>query len=86
MVPEKTTLFKMITRQEEADAGTLRIGDTVTLGYMDQNRELLDPEKTIWEVISDGQDTIQLGDRKLTRAPTWPALTSPEQNSRKRWI
>ena len=61
----KTTLFKMITRQEEPDAGTLRIGETVTLGYMDQNRESLDPEKTIWEVISDGQDTIQLGDRKV---------------------
>ena len=61
----KTTLFKMITGEDKPDSGTLRLGETVKLGYMDQNRAALDPEKTIWEVISDGQDTIQLGDRKV---------------------
>ena len=57
----KTTLFKMITGQEEPDSGTLRIGDTVKLGYIDQNREALSADKTVWEEISDGNDEILLG-------------------------
>ena len=57
----KTTLFRMITGQETPDAGTFRLGDTVRLAYVDQSREHLDPEKTIWEVISEGQDVIDLG-------------------------
>ena len=57
----KTTLFRMITGQETPDAGTLRVGETVKLAYVDQSRESLDPEKNIWEVVSGGQDTIQLG-------------------------
>ena len=61
----KTTLFRMITGQEQPDAGTIRIGDTVKLAYVDQNRDVLDPEKSIWEVISEGQDTIQLGSREV---------------------
>lgn len=61
----KTTLFRMITGQEKADAGTIRVGDTVKLAYVDQSRESLDPEKTIWEVISDGQDMLQLGKQQL---------------------
>ena len=56
----KTTLFRMIVGKEKPDAGTLRIGETVTLGYVDQDRTL-DPKKTVWEVISDGSDTIKLG-------------------------
>jgi ATPase subunit of ABC transporter with duplicated ATPase domains len=51
----------MITGQETPDSGTIRIGETVKLAYVDQSRDVLDPEKTIWEVISEGQDTIQLG-------------------------
>ena len=62
----KTTLFKMITGQEEPNAGTLKLGDTVQLGYVDQKRPL-DPDKTIWEEISDGQDLV-LGNRKSIRA------------------
>jgi sulfate-transporting ATPase len=58
----KTTLFRMITGEEKPDSGTVRIGETVSLAYVDQTRESLDPEKTIWEVISGGQDVIQLGD------------------------
>jgi len=56
----KTTLFRMIVGKDKPDAGTLRIGETVTLGYVDQDRTL-DPTKTVWEVISDGADTIKLG-------------------------
>jgi ATP-binding cassette ChvD family protein len=61
----KTTLFRMITGQEEPAGGTIRIGDTVKLAYVDQSRDVLDPEKSIWQVISDGQDTIQLGSRMV---------------------
>ena len=57
----KTTLFRMITGQETPDSGTIRIGETVKLAYMDQSRDVLDPDKSIWEVISEGYDSIQLG-------------------------
>jgi sulfate-transporting ATPase len=57
----KTTLFRMITGQETANAGTIRVGDTVKLACVDQSRAALDPDKSIWEVISDGQEIIQLG-------------------------
>ena len=60
----KTTLFKMITGHEEPNAGTLKLGDTVQLGYIDQKRPL-DPDKTIWEEISDGQDLLVLGNREV---------------------
>ena len=61
----KTTLFRMITGQEKPDSGTLKIGETVKLAYVDQSRDVLDPNKTIWEVISGGDDTIQLGKRQV---------------------
>jgi ATP-binding cassette ChvD family protein len=57
----KTTLFRMITGQETPDSGNLRIGETVSLSYVDQSRDSLDPNKSIWEVISNGQDVIELG-------------------------
>jgi len=57
----KSTLFKMITGEEKPDSGELRIGETVQLGYIDQNRAALSPEKTVWEEISDGNDEIMLG-------------------------
>lgn len=60
----KTTLFRMITGQEQPDGGTLKIGDTVKLGYVDQSRESLDADKTVWEEISGGLDIIQLGEKK----------------------
>jgi len=59
----KTTLFRMIVGQEKPDSGTLTIGSTVKLAYVDQTRDTLDPDKTVWEEISGGQDQIQLGDR-----------------------
>jgi ATP-binding cassette ChvD family protein len=61
----KTTLFRMITGQEQPDAGTLRIGETVQIGYVDQSRDALDANKTVWEEISGGQDEIELGKRKV---------------------
>ena len=61
----KTTLFRMITGQDEPDAGSVRIGETVKLAYVDQSRDILDPEKNIWEVVSDGQEVIELGNREV---------------------
>jgi energy-dependent translational throttle protein EttA len=61
----KTTLFRMITDQEKPDGGTLRIGPTVTMGYVDQSRDSLAPNKTVWEEISEGRDEIELGKRKV---------------------
>jgi ATP-binding cassette ChvD family protein len=61
----KTTLMRMIMGAEKPDAGTLRIGDTVKLGYVDQSRDTLSPEKTVWEEISQGETEIQLGKRKM---------------------
>ncbi len=61
----KTTLFRMIVGEEMPDSGTIRIGETVKLGYMNQSRDSLDPEKTIWETISGGSDEIMVGGRSL---------------------
>ena len=61
----KTTLFKMVTGQEKPDSGTLKVGETVKLAYVDQNRDSLEPEKTVYEVISDGNDVIKLGSREI---------------------
>lgn len=61
----KTTLFKMIIGQETADIGSIRIGETVKLAYVDQNRDELDPSQTIWQAITDGQDTIWLGSKEI---------------------
>jgi ATP-binding cassette ChvD family protein len=61
----KTTLFRMITGQEQPDSGTIRIGDTVRLAHVDQSRDSLDPEKAVWDVISDGEDVIELGKVQL---------------------
>jgi ATP-binding cassette ChvD family protein len=61
----KTTLFKMITDQETPDSGLIRIGQTVQMAYVDQDRESLDPQKTIWEVISNKEDVIELGNMSI---------------------
>jgi sulfate-transporting ATPase len=61
----KTTLFKMITGQEQPTSGTISLGDTVKLAYVDQSRDVLDPNKSIWQVIAGEQDTIRLGDREI---------------------
>jgi energy-dependent translational throttle protein EttA len=61
----KTTLFRMITGQEQPDAGTLRLGETVQIGYVDQSRDALSPDKTVWEEISGGKDEVELGKRDV---------------------
>ncbi len=61
----KTTLFKIVTDKEKPDSGTIRIGETVRLAYVDQERDTLDPQKTIWEVISGGRDMIDLGKQEV---------------------
>ena len=61
----KTTLFRMIVGQEEPDSGALRLGETVELAYVDQSRETLDGDKTVWQEISGGEDEILLGDRPI---------------------
>jgi len=61
----KTTLFRMLTGQETPDDGELKIGETVVLGYVDQSRDALDPDKTVWEEVSDGLDVVQLGEREM---------------------
>ncbi len=61
----KTTLFRMIAGQEEPDGGSLRVGETVVLGYVDQSRDTLAADKNVWEEISDGNDVIKLGKREM---------------------
>jgi energy-dependent translational throttle protein EttA len=61
----KTTLFRMITGQEKPDAGTLRLGDTVEIGYVDQSRDALDPNKSVWEEIGGGEEELMLGKRTV---------------------
>ena len=61
----KTTLLRLITGAEQPDAGTIRLGETVTLGYVDQSRDALDPDKTVWEEISEGQDDVTPGNRTI---------------------
>ncbi|WP_455383525.1 ATP-binding cassette domain-containing protein, partial [Salinispira pacifica] len=61
----KTTLFRMITGDEKPDSGSLRVGETVKLAYVNQNRDILDPDKSVWQMISDGRDMIRLGSREV---------------------
>jgi energy-dependent translational throttle protein EttA len=62
----KTTLFRMIVGEEEPDDGALRLGESVELAYVDQDRDILDPDKTVWEEISDGYDQIKVGERETS--------------------
>ena len=64
----KTTLFRMITGQEKPDSGTISIGESLQLGYVDQSRDALDDKKTVWEEISGGNDVIHLGKREINSA------------------
>src|SRR4051795_8248612 len=61
----KTTLFRMLVGEENPDAGNVELGDTVDLAYVDQSRDSLDPDKTVWEEISEGYDNIKVGDREM---------------------
>ncbi|HEX5307485.1 MAG TPA: energy-dependent translational throttle protein EttA [Solirubrobacteraceae bacterium] len=61
----KTTLFRMIVGEQQPDSGSLQLGDTVQLAYVDQSRDALDPDKTVWEEISDGHDHLMVGEREV---------------------
>jgi sulfate-transporting ATPase len=78
----KTTLFRMLVGQEQPDGGTLRIGDTVKLAYVDQSRDSLAGSKTVWQEISDGLDISPSATTRSTRGPTWAASTSRDRTSR----
>jgi sulfate-transporting ATPase len=82
----KTTLFRMITGEESPDAGALRSGPSVELAYVDQSREALDPEKTVWEVISGGEEQIALGSRQIASRAYVAAFNfkGPDQQKRVR--
>jgi len=64
----KTTLFRMLTGQEKPDAGEMRIGETVQIGYVDQSRDALDPKKNVWEEISGGLDVLELGGKRTMQS------------------
>jgi ATP-binding cassette ChvD family protein len=80
----KTTLFRMITGQEKPDDGSIRLGETIKLGYVDQSRAALDPKKTVWEEISGGTDVIMLGKREVpSRAYCgWFNFKGPDQQKK----
>jgi len=77
----KTTLFRMITGQEKPDAGTLKLGETVQIGYVDQSRDALGADKTVWEEISGGHDEVELGRRKIASRAyvSWFNFKGPAQ-------
>ena len=80
----KTTLFKMLTGQEDADGGTIKLGETVSLSYVDQSRDHLDDNKTVWEEISGGNDQIMIGKREVpSRAYCgWFNFKGPDQQKK----
>jgi ATPase subunit of ABC transporter with duplicated ATPase domains len=81
----KTTLFRMIIGQETPDAGTIRLGETVKLGYVDQSRDHLDARKTVWEEVSGGKDIMKLGDRMEVNSRayvSWFNFKGPDQQKK----
>jgi len=80
----KTTLFRMIVGEEQLDSGSLRVGDTVELAYVDQSREALEPTKTVWQEISGGHDNIELGQREVNSRQyvSWFNFKGPDQQKR----
>ena len=81
----KTTLFKMITGQEKPDAGSIRLGETVKLGYVDQSRDHLEAKKTVWEEVSGGKDIMKLGDKTEVNSRayvSWFNFKGPDQQKK----
>src|SRR5262247_4893666 len=81
----KTTLFRMIIGQDQPDGGTIRLGDTVKLGYVDQSRDHLDAKKTVWEEVSGGKDIMKLGDRMEVNSRayvSWFNFKGPDQQKK----
>ncbi|HEY4241997.1 MAG TPA: energy-dependent translational throttle protein EttA [Kofleriaceae bacterium] len=80
----KTTLFRMIMGLEKPDKGTVKVGDTVKLGYVDQSRDALDPDKTIYDEISEGIDTISIGERSINSRSYVSSFNFKGQDQQKR--
>ena len=80
----KTTLFRMIMGVEKPDKGTIKIGETVKLGYVDQSRDALDDDKTIYDEISEGAEHLTLGERRSTRASYVSSFNFKGQDQQKR--
>jgi ATPase subunit of ABC transporter with duplicated ATPase domains len=81
----KTTLFRMITGQERPDAGSIRLGETAKLGYVDQSRAHLEDKKTVWEEVSGGKDIMKLGDRMEVNSRayvSWFNFKGPDQQKK----
>jgi ATPase subunit of ABC transporter with duplicated ATPase domains len=81
----KTTLFKMITQVEQPDAGSIRLGDSVKLGYVDQSRDHLNDKKTVWEEVSGGLDIMKLGDKMEVNSRayvSWFNFKGPDQQKK----
>ena len=80
----KTTLFRMIVGEEEPDGGTLRVGESVELAYVDQSRSELEPGSTVWEAVSEKHDTIKLGNREINSRQyvSWFNFTGSDQQKR----
>jgi len=81
----KTTLFKMITEAEKPDAGAIRLGDSVKLGYVDQSRDHLNDKKTVWEEVSGGLDVMKLGDKMEVNSRAyvgWFNFKGPDQQKK----
>ena len=80
----KTTLFRMITGQQEPDSGSLKIGSTVELGYVDQSRDSLRDDHSVYQEISEGHDTLELGKRKVNARAYVNRLQFSRARSRKK--
>ena len=81
----KTTLFRMIIGREKPDGGTIRLGDTVKLGYVDQSRDHLDAKRTVWEEVSGGKDIMKLGDKMEVNSRayvSWFNFKGPDQQKK----
>ena len=78
----KTTLFRIITGELNPDSGMVEIGETATLSYVDQNRDNLDPGKTVWEEVSGGNDMIELGDAEVNSRAYCSSFNFREPTSR----
>jgi len=81
----KTTLFRMITGSEQPDSGTIRIGETVQLAYVDQSRDTLNPDRLLWEEIADGQEMIQLGKQTINARNYVARFNFTGGDQQKRW-
>ena len=80
----KTTMFRMIMGMEQPDSGSFEVGETVKVSYVDQQLESIDPDKTVWENISDGTETLEIGGVKLNSEPMYLALIFGGQDQNKK--